>query len=384
MKLLAIGIIYPISDIQNSWRVCINYRKLNQATCKDHFPLPFIDQVLERLVICRFILHQQINIRPPSPARLAPLLTLGCHLACATPQAPSKENCMEVFMDDFTVYDPSFDAYLCIETNLVLNFEKCHFMVTEGIVLGHLVSNRGIEVDKAKIDIISSLSHLASMWKACSFLRHVDFYKRLIQNFSIIALPFPSFYNRMWTLSTSWKAFHLEVPIEEATRRCGIEIIKMDEEEAPLNNYKSDIPRAAARAMPAPQVFFLSALQQSLIVSALSIIPAPVSSRSCFTSAGSSTEASTTSMAELSGEGTRSFSSVAFSVRGLNTASLHSSSTSGAYSRAAAGNIASKLPDTMYLSSHSKKAFDLGLLEQIKGNPEIEIETNITFKSQTS
>ncbi|RDX73285.1 Retrovirus-related Pol polyprotein from transposon opus, partial [Mucuna pruriens] len=60
------------------------------------------------------------------------------------------KDCMEVFMDDFTVY-------WCIETDLVLNFENFHFMVTKGIVLGHLVSSQGIEVDKAKIDIITSL-----------------------------------------------------------------------------------------------------------------------------------------------------------------------------------------------------------------------------------
>ncbi|RDX97544.1 Retrovirus-related Pol polyprotein, partial [Mucuna pruriens] len=75
-------------------------------------------------------------------------------------------DCMEVFMDDFTVYADSFDACLdnlsklltrCIDTNLVLNYEKCHFIVTEGIVSGHLVSNRGIEVDKSKIDVITSL-----------------------------------------------------------------------------------------------------------------------------------------------------------------------------------------------------------------------------------
>ncbi|RDX91873.1 Retrovirus-related Pol polyprotein from transposon opus, partial [Mucuna pruriens] len=75
-------------------------------------------------------------------------------------------------MDDFTVYADSFEACLsnlakvlkrCIDTNLVLNFEKCHFMVTEGIVLGHLVSNRGIEVDKAKIDTISSLQYPTSV-----------------------------------------------------------------------------------------------------------------------------------------------------------------------------------------------------------------------------
>ncbi|RDX87556.1 Retrovirus-related Pol polyprotein from transposon opus, partial [Mucuna pruriens] len=162
--------------------------KLNQATCKDHFLLPFIDQVLERL----------INIRAPSFAHLAPLPTLGYRLACVTPQAPSKESCMEVFIDDFTVYNLSFDACWeslsrvldrCIETNLVLNFEKCHFMVTKGIVLGHLVSNSGVEVNKAKINIISSLSHPTFVRKVHSFLGHVGFCRRFIQNFSTIALP---------------------------------------------------------------------------------------------------------------------------------------------------------------------------------------------------
>ena len=70
------------------------------------------------------------------------------------------ENIMEVFMDDFSVYGSSFDDYLnnlsrvlqrCEEVNLVLNWEKYHFMVNKGVVLGHLVSDKGIEVDRAKV-----------------------------------------------------------------------------------------------------------------------------------------------------------------------------------------------------------------------------------------
>ncbi|RDX85390.1 Retrovirus-related Pol polyprotein from transposon 17.6, partial [Mucuna pruriens] len=108
------------------------------------------------------------------------------------------QDCMEVFMDDFTMYADSFDACLnnlskvltrCIETNLVLNFEKCHFMVTKGIVLGHLVSNRSIEVDKSKIGIITSLPNPASMWEVRSFLGHAGFYRRFTKNFSKPALP---------------------------------------------------------------------------------------------------------------------------------------------------------------------------------------------------
>ena len=45
----------------------------------------------------------------------------------------------------------------CEMTNLVLNWEKCHFMMQEGKILGHKVSKKGIEVDKAKIEIIDKL-----------------------------------------------------------------------------------------------------------------------------------------------------------------------------------------------------------------------------------
>ncbi|GJZ40102.1 hypothetical protein Tco_0586665 [Tanacetum coccineum] len=76
------------------------------------------------------------------------------------------EESVEVFMDDFSVFENSFDTCLnnhdkmlqrCKDAHLVLNWEKCHFMVKEGIVLGHKVSSTGLEVDKAKIDVISKL-----------------------------------------------------------------------------------------------------------------------------------------------------------------------------------------------------------------------------------
>ncbi|GJX93024.1 reverse transcriptase domain-containing protein [Tanacetum coccineum] len=81
------------------------------------------------------------------------------------------EETMEVFMDDFLVFGDSFSSCLshldkmlkrCEDTNLVLNWEKCHFMVKEGIVLGHKISKSGIEVDKAKVDVIAKLLHSTS------------------------------------------------------------------------------------------------------------------------------------------------------------------------------------------------------------------------------
>jgi hypothetical protein len=95
------------------------------------------------------------------------------------------ERIIEVFIYDFMVYGDSFDKCLenvslvlkrCIETSLVLNYEKCYFIVKQGIVLGHVVSSRGLEVDKAKIDVISSLSYPSCVREVCSFLGHAGFY----------------------------------------------------------------------------------------------------------------------------------------------------------------------------------------------------------------
>nr|GEV07478.1 DNA-directed DNA polymerase [Tanacetum cinerariifolium] len=108
------------------------------------------------------------------------------------------EKTMEVFMDDFSVFGNSFQSCLshlekmlkrCEDTNLCLNWEKSHFMVKEGIVLGHKISNQGIEVDKAKVDVISKLPHLTTVKGIRSFLGHVGFYCRFIKDFSKITRP---------------------------------------------------------------------------------------------------------------------------------------------------------------------------------------------------
>ncbi|GJV23711.1 putative nucleotidyltransferase, ribonuclease H [Tanacetum coccineum] len=105
---------------------------------------------------------------------------------------------MEVFMDDFSIFRSSFDHCLknlekmlkrCEETNLVLNWEKCHFMVKEGIVLGHKVSGSGIEVDKAKIKSISKLPYPTNIKAIRSFLGHTGFYRRFIKDFLQVARP---------------------------------------------------------------------------------------------------------------------------------------------------------------------------------------------------
>ncbi|PIN21773.1 DNA-directed DNA polymerase [Handroanthus impetiginosus] len=252
IKWLDAGIIYPISDSSwvspvqcvpkkggitvvpnmhneliptrtvTGWRFCMDYRKLNKATRKDHFPLPFIDQMLDRLAGKEFYCfldgysgYNQIAIAPEDQEKNtftcpygtfafrrmpfglcnAPATFQRCMMAIFTDMV---ENCLEIFMDDFSVYGDSFDECLnnlscilkrCEDTNLVLNWEKCHFMVQEGIVLGHKVSNRGIEVDKAKLETIEKLPPPTSIKGVCSFLGHAGFYQHFIKDFSKISKP---------------------------------------------------------------------------------------------------------------------------------------------------------------------------------------------------
>ncbi|GJX83810.1 reverse transcriptase domain-containing protein [Tanacetum coccineum] len=204
------------------WRVCIDYRKLNEATQKDHFPLPFMDQMIERLAGNEFYCfldgfsgYFQIPIDPQDQEKTTFTCPYGTFTYRRMPfglcNAPGTfqrcmmaifhdmiEKTMEVFMDDFSVFGDSFDSCLsnlekmlkrCEDTNLVLNWEKCHFMCREGIMLGHKISKSGIEVDRAKVDVIAKLPHPTTVKGVRSFLGHAGFYRRFIQDFSKIARP---------------------------------------------------------------------------------------------------------------------------------------------------------------------------------------------------
>nr|GEW23725.1 transposon Ty3-I Gag-Pol polyprotein [Tanacetum cinerariifolium] len=176
----------------------------------DHFPLPFMDQMLERLAsneyyhfLDGFSGYFQIPIdlkdqekttftcpygtfayyRMPFGLCNAPGTFQRCMMAIFHDMI---EKTMEVFMEDFSVFGNPFQTCLpylertlkrCEDTNLCLNWEKSHFMVKEGIVLGHKISKEGIEVDKAKVDMIAKLPHPTTVKGIHSFLGHSGFYR---------------------------------------------------------------------------------------------------------------------------------------------------------------------------------------------------------------
>ena len=154
--------------LATSWSVCIDYRRLNEVTIKDHFPLPFMDQLLERVSGHPFYCfldgysgYFQIKIAVEDQEKTTFTCPFGTYAymrmpfgLCDSPATFQRcmfsvfsdlaEPIMEVYMDDITAYGGSFEECLinletilhkCIEKNLELNLKKCHFMVNQRIML---------------------------------------------------------------------------------------------------------------------------------------------------------------------------------------------------------------------------------------------------------
>ena len=176
--------------LPTKWRVCIDYQKLNAAKKKDHFSLPFINQILDRLAGQTYFCfldgysgYNQIVIHPDHQEKTTFTCPFGTFSFRRMPfklcNAPATfQRCMtalfsdflgdslKVFMDDLSIFRDDFDSCLahltkilevCVRKRLVLSWKKSHFMVREGVVLGHLISGKGLEVDKAKIKVIQNL-----------------------------------------------------------------------------------------------------------------------------------------------------------------------------------------------------------------------------------
>ncbi|KAJ9546993.1 LOW QUALITY PROTEIN: hypothetical protein OSB04_019536 [Centaurea solstitialis] len=236
IKLLDTGIIYPISDspwvsrvqvvpkkggltvVTNDnnelvptrtvtgWRVCIDYRKLNDATRKDHFPLPFIDQMLERLAgneyycfLDGFSGYFQIPIDSEDQEKTTFTCPFGTfayrHMPFGLWNAPATfQRCMTAIFQDM-IEDCMEVLWMISLFSGLSSMREISFgsqlgeVTLYGIVLGHKISKDGLEVDKAKIDTISKLPPLTNIKGVRSFLGHAGFYRRFIKDFSKITRP---------------------------------------------------------------------------------------------------------------------------------------------------------------------------------------------------
>jgi len=233
-KLLDVGFIYPISDSEwvsplvlfpkknGKWRICVDYRDLNKATKKDHFPLPFIDQVLDGIVGKKFFSfldgfsgYNQIHISPEDQDKTTftcpwgtfsyRVLHFGLCNAPATFQRAILSifiklvhDSVEIYMDDFTPYGCDFlEAFSnlrkllnkCIEMNLSLSPEKCDFLMIARTVLGHSISQEGLQEDPNKIAIIKRVPTPQKQRDVRSFLGLDRYYRIFIKYFHKVASP---------------------------------------------------------------------------------------------------------------------------------------------------------------------------------------------------
>ena len=200
----------------------MDYRELNKETHKDHFALPFIDQVLDTLsrknffsFLDGFIGYNQIQVTPEDQDKTTFTYPQGTFAYKVLPfglcNAPSTfqravigifsemvNDRMDIFMDDFNPYGSDFEEApenlekvltRYEQTQLSLSTEKCHMMMSEGVVLGHFIFANGIQVNPFKIRVIENTPTPGTQKEVHSFLGHAGYYRRFIENFSKLASP---------------------------------------------------------------------------------------------------------------------------------------------------------------------------------------------------
>ena len=202
-------------------RVCQDFRKLNASTKKDYFPIPFTDIILDHVsghecysFLDGFSGYNQVFIRPEDQLKTTFTTEWGTFAFNQMPfglcNAPGTfqrlmmdifqdflRHFLEVFIDDFAVFRKRLDhlGYLkktferCRETNLKLHPGKCFLGMESGVLLGHVVSKTGLEVDLDKVKVILTLTAPGNVREIRGFLGCVGYYRRFIKDYARKALP---------------------------------------------------------------------------------------------------------------------------------------------------------------------------------------------------
>ncbi|MCO5613508.1 hypothetical protein L7F22_067785 [Adiantum nelumboides] len=232
-KLLSAGFIYPVDNSEwvspvvvtpkknGKWRVCVDYRPLNEATKRDHFPLPFQDEILnevaghEKYTVCDgYFGYFQIRVTEEDQKKTTFITPWGCYAFWVMPfgltNAPATfqrfmnhvfqaffGKSIRVYIDDFCIYSSKALHVQKVEEGLQrlngfggqLNPDKCHIGEDEVILLGHKISQRGIEVDPAKAKALLELPSPKSIKEVTSFMQKVKYMARFIHLASELLHP---------------------------------------------------------------------------------------------------------------------------------------------------------------------------------------------------
>ena len=223
-------------------RLCIDYRQLNKVTIKNRYPLPRIDDLMDRLVGARIFSkidlrsgYHQIKVKDEDIQKTAFRTRYGHYEYTVMPFGvtnapgvfmeymnrifhPYLDQFVVVFIDDILVYSKSEEEHVehlrivlqvLKEKRLYAKLSKCEFWLREVSFLGHVVSGDGIAVDPSKIDAVLQWEAPTSVTEIRSFLGLAGYYRRFIEGFSKLALP-------LTKLTCKGAAFVWDVRCEES------------------------------------------------------------------------------------------------------------------------------------------------------------------------